>query len=900
MTAPETLYILDGSYYIFRAFYAIQSLSNSKGMPTNGLYAFTSMLLNVIRDQQPNHLIVTFDPPGDTFRHTLYAPYKANRESPPDELRTQMPHFRRIVKALNIPVIEVPSFEADDVIGTIVRSPIRDGMRVVVLTGDKDLYQLVDEQTVLVDSMRNKEVGLNEVLERFQVTPDKVADVLALAGDTSDNVPGIPGIGEKTAGNLIKEFGSVENLLANIDKVSGAKRKENLTNFADQARLSLELVTIKCDVPYALTPEQMVLQQPNFAEFNALCAEFEFNRFPAFLRELFPEASAERAHKTPVEATYQTIWTSEELQTLVDAMRTTKCFALDVETTSLNPLDADLVGIAISTEAHTAAYIPVGHLDISAANQLPLDEVLAALKPILEDAQYEMIAQNGAYETRVFDKYGITLRSLKFDTMLAAFLLDPNRRRYGLDAMATEFLGQTALLFSEVAGSGKSQITFDQVPVDVATRYACEDADYTLQLAELFTPQLEEQNLLSLLRDIEVPLSKVLAGMEQVGVQVDVDFLQTLSVEFRARLAELETQIYAAAGREFLISSPLQLRTILFEELDLPVIKRTKTGPSTDQDVLEALADRHPLPRLILEHRHYAKLRSTYVDALPLLVHPKTGRVHTSFNQAVAATGRLSSSDPNLQNIPVRSEDGRRIRRAFVPREGWVLLGGDYSQIELRILAHMSGDPVLIDAFVQGEDIHRRTAAEIFGVETDAVTAEQRDAAKAINFGLIYGMGARRLADEIHVSNVQAQGYIDQYFERIAGVKPFLDGLVETARERGFAETLAGRRRPIPELQQSNKRFAAQGERLAMNTPIQGTAADLIKLAMIEIEQRLAAEGFAAELLIQVHDELVFEAPPEEADRLEAMVRDAMESVWKLSVPLRVDFVRGPSWAEMQ
>lgn len=899
MTAPETLYILDGSYYIFRAFYAIPSLSNSKGMPTNGLFAFTNMLLNVIRDQQPNHLVVTFDPPGDTFRHELYEPYKANRESPPDELRTQMPHFRRIVKALNIPVIEVPTFEADDVIGTIVRSPLREGMRVVVLTGDKDLYQLVDEETVLVDSMRDKRVDLEEVLARFQVTPDRVADVLALAGDTSDNVPGVPGIGEKTAGNLISEFGSFENLFQNLDKVRGAKRKENLTNFADQARLSLELVTIKCDVPLELSQEAMVAQSPDFDAFDALCAEFEFNRFPRLLREIFPDASAERGKVESVETRYATVWTMDELRALTERMRASKRFALDVETTALNPLDAELVGIAISVESAEAFYIPVGHLDISAANQLGLDDVLGVLKPLLEDPTLEMYAHNGAYEVRVFKKYGITLHALKVDTMLAAFLIDPNRRRYGLDALANEYLGKTALLFQEVAGTGKNQVTFDHVPLDVATRYACEDADFTWQLAELFAPQLEEQELDRLLRDMEVPLSKVLADMEDTGVSVDVEFLRGLSKEFGEKIDGLREEIYEAAGQEFLVSSPKQLRTILFEELGLPVIKRTKTGPSTDQDVLEALASEHALPALILQYRHYAKLRSTYVDALPVLVHPRTQRVHTSFNQAVASTGRLSSSEPNLQNIPVRTEDGRRIRAAFVPRPGWVLLGGDYSQIELRILAHMSEDSVLIDAFKRGEDIHRRTAAEVFEVDAAEVTPEQRDAAKAINFGLLYGMGARRLADELHVSTAKAQGYIEQYFARIQGVKPFLDQQIQGAREKGFATTLAGRRRPIPEIVSENKRLAAMGERLAMNTPIQGSAADLIKLAMIRIHTRLRDEGFQAKMLIQVHDELLFETPQEELERLKAMAREEMEGVWELRVPLRVNFVHGESWATL-
>lgn len=900
MTTPETLYIVDGTYYIFRAFYAMPSLSNSQGMPTNGLFGFTNMLLNLMREHEPQHLIMTFDPPGDTFRHVLYDAYKANRESPPDELRVQMPHFRRIVKALNIPIVEVPTYEADDVIATIVRSPLREGKKVVVLTGDKDLYQLVDEDTELLDSMRGKRVGLAEVLDRFQVGPDKVADVLALAGDTSDNVPGIPGIGEKTAGKLIAEWGSVEALLANIDKVSGAKRKENLTNFAEQARLSLELVTVMDKVRFELIADDAILKTPDFPAFDAICAEFGFGRFPTALRAMFPGEALQLSDAADAERQYQNVWSEAELHELVARLREAGRFALDLETTSLDPLDAEIVGISVSVKPHEAYYIPVGHLDLTAPPQLTLEFVLTTLRPLLEDPSMELIAHNGAYETRVFARYNITLPSFQVDTMLAAFLVDPNRRRYGLDALATASFGVSPLRFEDVAGSGKNQVTFDQVPIERATRYACEDADYTLQLAELLLPQLEDAGMRSLLCDIEVPLAKVLAKMEQVGVRVDVDFLRTLSVEFSAHLERLEAEIYEAAGREFLVSSPAQLRVILFEELELPVIKKTKTGPSTDQEVLEALSDQHPLPALILAHRHYAKLRSTYIEALPRLVHPKSGRVHTSFNQAVAATGRLSSSEPNLQNIPVRSEDGRRIRRAFVPREGWVLLGGDYSQIELRILAHMSEDAVLIDAFVQGEDIHRRTAAEVFEVPTEEVTATQRDAAKAINFGLLYGMGARRLADGLHVSTAEAQRYIDQYFARIEGVKPFLDRQVAQAKERGYAETLAGRRRPIPELLSSNKRISAMGERLAMNTPIQGTAADLIKIAMIRIDERLEAEGLEAKLLIQVHDELVFEAPEAEVDRLQELAREEMESVWTLKVPLRVDFARGPSWAELE
>lgn len=964
MTTPNTFYILDGSYYVFRAFYALQSLSNSKGMPTNGLFAFTSMLLNVIRDHRPTHLAVTFDPPGDTFRHALYEPYKANRESPPDELRVQMPHFRRIVKALNIPCLEVPGYEADDVIGTMVRSPLREGKEVVILTGDKDLYQLVDASTVLVDSMRDKRVGIPEVLERFQVLPERVSDVLALSGDTSDNVPGVPGIGEKTAGKLIADFGSLDALLDRIDEVPGPKRRENLAAYADQARLSHQLVTIATDVPLALHESSLALSPPDYAAFDALCAEFEFGRFPRVLRELFPRdaalgdavvedeapaaPSSKRAKRAPavsegtgdlfaalgmetaaadgasqdagvdgagapakVEADasavpekitrhYTTVWSRDALDALCEELRASRRFALDLETTSLNPLDAEIVGVSVSSTPGRAYYIPVGHLDMLAERpQLALADVLGALQPLLDDPENEVICQHGGYELRVLSRHGIALRALRFDTMLAAWLLEPNRRRYGLDALAVEYLQESTILYSELCGSGKNAITFDQVPIDRATEYAAEDADLTLRLADYFAPRLAAQGMASLLSEIELPLSRVLAEMENEGIRVDTDTLRALSDEFAERLRAIEAEIYALAGREFLISSPVQLRVVLFEELQLPVLKKTKTGPSTDQDVLEALSEHHALPRKIVEYRHLAKLRSTYIDALPLLVHPKTGRVHTSYNQAVAATGRLSSSDPNLQNIPVRSEDGRRIRRAFVPREGWVLLAGDYSQIELRMLAHMSGDPVLQDAFRKAEDIHRRTASEVFGVALSEVSADQRAAAKAINFGLIYGMGARRLAAELGITSAQATTYIGQYFERISRVKPFLDELVKFVVEHGYAQTLAGRRRPIPELSSPQKMMQAMGERLAMNTPIQGSAADLIKIAMVRIQRRMQVEGLQARMLLQVHDELVFEAPPEELDAVEALARAEMENVWALEVPLLVEFERGANWAEM-
>ena len=825
MSELPTLYVLDGSYYVFRAFHAIQHLSNSQGMPTNGLFAFTNMLLNVIRDERPRYLAVAFDPKGETFRNEIYSEYKANREAPPEELVVQMPYFREIVKALRIPVLEVPGLEADDMIGSLAASPLRAGMEMTILSGDKDLCQLLDESTTMVDSMRGKRMGVAEVRERFGVGPEGVADVLALAGDTSDNIPGVPGIGEKTAGKLIAEFGSIDNLLANIDRVSGAKRKENLRANVEQIRLARRLTEIRTDVELGVDLDDLELCPPDFEAFERLCQVFEFNRFPAMLRGLFPDASRERALAATEELDYRTVWTLDELDAVLDEARRAGRLAFDLETTSLDPLDAEIVGVALCSAPLQAWYVPVGHRVLSERRQLSLDAVLERLRPVLEDASIELVLQNACYELRVMERYGVQLANVGMDTMLAAYLLDPNRRRYNLDALALEHLDHTTIAFGDVAGTGKDQVTFDLVGIEEATRYAAEDADVTLRLADAFAPGLGEGRLRAVLTDVEIPLARVIARMEQTGVRVDTGFLGELSREFRGRLAGIERAIYEAAGTTFSIQSPVQLREILFEQLKLRVIKRTKSGPSTDQSVLEELRGDHPLPGLILDYRHLAKLASTYVESLPGLVHPRTGRVHTSYHQAVAATGRLSSSNPNLQNIPVRSEDGRRIRQAFVPEDGWLLLGGDYSQIELRILAHMSADPVLVRAFEAGEDIHRRTAAEVFGVEPIEVTSEQRSAAKAINFGLIYGMGANRLADELGITRGQAREYIERYFERLARVKPFFDGLISSARERGYAETVIGRRRPIPELRSSRPADVAQGERLAMNTPIQGSAA---------------------------------------------------------------------------
>lgn len=899
MSDRPTLYVLDGSYYVFRAFYAIRNMSNSKGMPTNGLYAFTSMLLNVIRDEAPEYLAVAFDPPGPTFRREIYAEYKANREEPPDDLRTQMPYFREIVKALRIPILETPGLEADDMIGSLAKHEIREDVNIVILSGDKDLCQLLDERTIMIDSMRGKTMGVAEVIEKYQVGPEAIADVLGLAGDSSDNIPGVPGIGIKTAGKLLKEFGSVENLLDNIDKVSGKKRKENLEAFREQALLSKKLATIKIDADLGVSLKDLELEAPDFGAFESLCAEFEFHRFPGQLREMFSEEAQAELFSDAEDQNYRAIRTRDELEKFAQTLRENGAFAFDLETTSLNPMIAEIVGLSASCKAGTAAYIPVAHVGEDTGEQLSLEIALEVFGPLLKDESLGVYVQNADYEVRVMRRYGIEIANIACDTMLAAYLIDPNKRRYNLDVLALEYLQHRTIKYADVAGKGKKQLSFDEVSVAEAIPYAAEDADITFQLAEIMLVALEEHGMLDLLRDVEIPLMRVITEMEDTGIAVDVEFLNELSVEFTERVGAIEAKIYEAAGEEFTINSPKQLSVILFEKLGLPVIKKTKTGYSTAQDVLEELMDQHELPALILEYRHLSKLKSTYVDSLPELVG-EDGRVHSSFNQAVAATGRLSSSDPNLQNIPIRSEEGRRIREAFVAEEGWMLCGGDYSQIELRILAHMSQDEVLLRAFKSGEDIHRRTASEIFDVDPDAVTGDQRAAAKAINFGLIYGMGAHRLAAQLGISRSDASDYIERYFERLSGVQPFLESLKADAAGVGYAETMIGRRRPIPELSSGRGHLQALGERLAMNTPIQGSAADIIKMAMISIQKRLKREGLRGRLIVQVHDELLFEAPEDEIDIVMNLAKEEMEGAVTLDVPLTVEFHKGRSWAELK
>lgn len=897
---PQTLYILDGSYYIFRAFHAIRELRNSSGFPTNGLFAFTNMLVSVIRDHRPTHLAVAFDPPGGSFRREIYPEYKANREAPPEELKQQLPFFRDIVQALSIPIIEIPRYEADDVIGSLVKHRGRDGLDVVILSGDKDLFQLIDDKTVMVDSMRGKRVDLAEVEERFQVGPELVASVLALAGDSSDNIPGAVGVGEKTAGSLLKEFGSIEGIYKNIDKVRGPKRRENLKAFEEQVPLSLELTTIKTDVPLDLDWSELALDNPDFDHFDELCRRFEFRRLPGQLRELFEELNGAADSAADSEPEYETIFSLEELDRALESIRRAGVMSIDLETTSLEPLDAQIVGIALAWEGGHAVYVPVAHVDLLSPEQLELEPVLERLKPMLEDPSLPKIAQNARYEIRVLGSYGIKLQGLANDPMIAAYLVNPNRRRYGLDALALDWFGHKMATFEEVAGKGKSQKRFDEVSVEVASHYGAEDADYTLRLAEVLSEEMKQVEQTQLFDEVELPLVSIIAGMESTGVLVDTDYLSELRAEFQGRISTLQDKVYEAAGEEFLLSSPAQLGKVLFEKLELPVKKRNKTGPSTDQAVLEELAPLHPMPQLVLEWRQLTKLQSTYVEALPKLVHAKTGRVHSSWQQTGTSTGRLSSAQPNLQNIPVRSDEGLRIRKAFITEPGWSLLSADYSQIELRLLAHMSREPMLIEAFQRGEDIHRRTASQVFEVEPEEVTRDQRDAAKTINFGVMYGMGANRLAKTLAISRAEASQFIDRYFDRLGGVRDFFDDQVARASQLGYASTLLGRRRAIPELGRSNNRDRALGERLAVNAPIQGSAADLIKVAMVRLNDRIIERGLSGRLLMQVHDELVLESPDSELPELRELLKVTMEGVMELAVPLVVDLEVGPNWAELK
>jgi DNA polymerase-1 len=895
--AKKKFFIMDGNAYIYRAFYAIEGLSTSTGIPTNAVFGFTRLLLKLLFDDKPDYIVIAFDTAGPTFRHEEYAEYKADRPEMPSPLAQQLPIIREVIDALNISIMEQSGYEADDIIGTVAKKAEAAGMEVIIVTGDKDALQLVSPNIkVNPYSFRGFfEPGFvfdrEAVKERHGVEPDKVTDLMGLMGDKIDNIPGVPGIGKKTAPQLIEQFGSLEELLDHADEIKSENQKRLLKEYREQALLSKRLATVDVNVPINVDLKSCEVRDFDQGKLMNLFRRLEFRQF---IREL------DLSQKKDVEVKYHTILTESDLDDLIDKLKQQTDFAVDTETNGLDPVTSDIVGISIAFQPHEAYYIPVSHRYIGVPEQLPLELVVSKLKPLLSDSSIGKIGQNIKYDLQIFKRYGTELSNISFDTMLASYILNPSARGHNLSDLAMEYLGHKMIPIEDLIGKGKNQITMDEVDVERASEYACEDADITLQLKSDLEPDLHKYELESVFREIELPLIPVLAEMEMAGIRVDTEYLKELSGKLSKQLDSLTEKIYELAGEEFNINSPKQLGEILFEKLGLPPGKRTKTGYSTNEAELERLsAAGYELPSLILEFRSIAKLKSTYVDALPEQINPKTGRVHTFFNQAVTETGRLSSSKPNLQNIPIRTEEGREIRRAFVPGEECsLLLAADYSQIELRMLAHLSGDATLIEAFRNNEDIHSRTASLIFGLPLDQIMPNMRRQAKTINFGIIYGMGAFRLARELEISHGDAQRFIDSYFKTYSGVKSYFDGVIKFARENGYVTTISGRRRRIPEINSRNRNTREFAERTAINTPVQGSAADMIKLAMVKIAEFFRSESLKSRLLLQVHDELVFEVHEAELDKIQRNVCSLMEGALPLDVPVKVDVGVGKNWLE--
>ena len=890
MEKQKTLYLIDGTAYIYRAYHAIRGLSNSRGLPTNAIFGFTRMLMKLMEDRSPEYVAMFFDAKGPTFRHEMYEDYKANRPPMPEDMAVQLPYIKEVSAAFNLPVIEMPGFEADDLIGTTALLAEKEGFSVVIVTGDKDFMQLVSNKTAIWDPMKDSTISLQSIQEKFGIEPHQMIDVQGLSGDTADNIPGVPGIGQKTALTLIKTYSSMQGVYEKLDTITKKKQRENLENFKNQAFLSRELVTINTEVPVSFDPAKFKVTEPARKKLSELFKNLEFRQ----LQQAFPKQADLRSKD------YQAIMNMADLQSLISRLETAGRFAVDTETTSTNPMQANLVGLSFAIGAHQAFYIPCAHNYLGAPEQLDLKTVLDRLRPVLENPEIEKIGQNIKYDWMVLARHGINLAGVAFDTMLASYLLDPSKRAHNLDQIALDFLDHKTITFEQVAGKGKNAVLFSQVAVDKATPYACEDADITLMAHDVLSSKLKELGLDQLMTSVEMPLVPVLMQMEMRGTGLDVDRLHELSGSFKQQLDALEGSIYGLAGESFNINSSQQLGRILFEKLKLPIQKKTKkkTGFSTDVNVLTTLAEYHELPAFILQHRTLAKLKSTYTDALIELVNPQTGRIHTSYNQTVTATGRLSSSDPNLQNIPIRTEEGRKIRRAFIPRRDWYLVSADYSQVELRILAHYSEDDILIKAFMENEDIHTRTACEVFQVTPQVLTSELRRQAKAINFGIIYGMSAFGLSKQLEISRKMAQTFIDQYFTRYSGVKRFLKQTISEAHDTQQTSTLLGRIRILTDINSGNHIIRQAAERTAINTPIQGSAADLIKVAMIQVNQALGEKKLKSAMLLTVHDELVFEVPPDELKVVTRLVKDIMEGVWELKVPLKINIAHGNNWDE--
>ncbi|MEA1968469.1 MAG: DNA polymerase I [Thermodesulfobacteriota bacterium] len=887
----KQIYLIDGTAYIYRAFHAIKNLSTAKGMPTNAIFGFTRTLLKLIKEKQPEYLSVFFDAKGPTFRHEMYKEYKANRPPMPEDLAVQIPYIKKVVTALNIAIVEKQGFEADDLIGTYARIAEEKGFQTVMVTGDKDFMQLVTENAVILDPMKEKLIDTNSIKEEYSLAPDQIIDMLGMTGDSADNIPGVPGIGPKTAIKLLNKFPSIEKIYENLDALKSKKSlHKKLTENREQAFLSRELVIIDRYAPGEQEIKEFKIKPFDQDSLADIFKELEF-------KKLYHEFAANNEN---IKKKYKCVTDLKDIKKLVKKLEKSKIFAIDTETTSKIPMLARLVGISFSFKEHEACYIPVGHDNSEKHDQPDIKDVIKLIKPLLENKKVKKTGQNIKYDYIVLVRAGIKMQGICFDTMIASHLLNPAVRRHSLDNIAMDLLGHKTIKYEDVAGKGKKEINFKEVEIKNAFEYACEDADITFLAYQLLKKQIQENKLEELMNSIEMPLVTILAEMEMWGIKVDKDKLTNLSKEFALELDIMEQDIFSLAGEEFNINSSKQLGEILFEKLKLPVQKKTKkkTGYSTDVDVLTKLAEKHELPEKILKFRSISKLKSTYSDALSGLIHPETGRIHTSFNQSITATGRLSSSGPNLQNIPVKRKEGKKIRETFIPEKGYLLVAADYSQIELRILAHCANDEILIEAFNNNEDIHTRTAAEVFQVFPDFITKELRRQAKSINFGIVYGMSAFGLAKELGISRKMAQTYIDNYFKRYKGVKNFIDATIEKTKKVGEVTTLLGRKRRINDINSSNNNLKKFAERTAVNTPIQGSAADLIKLAMINMDKALKEKSMESKMLISVHDEIVFEVPEKEVKKLVKLAEKIMEDVFDLKVPLKVNISSGANWAE--
>ncbi|MDY6921452.1 MAG: DNA polymerase I [Pseudomonadota bacterium] len=891
MAAKKPLVLVDGSSYLYRAFHALPPLTTSKGQPTGAIKGVLNMLIRLRKDYEPEHMAVVFDAKGKTFRDDLYADYKANRPPMPDDLRAQIEPLHNAIRLMGLPLLIIDGVEADDVIGTLCRQAGEQGIDTIVSTGDKDMAQLVNDHVTLINTMTDSKMDYDGVVEKFGITPEQIIDYLALVGDSVDNIPGVPKCGPKTAVKWLKEYNSLDQLMAHADEIKG-KIGDNLRASLEQLPLSRQLATIKMDVELEQQPTDLSIQEPDNAALLELYKDLEFK---GWIAELSGEVEAEVGS---ADTDYECVTDKKTFHQWLDTLKQSDAFAFDTETTSLNYMVAELVGVSLAVAPGKAAYVPVAHDYPGAPEQLPRDWVLEQLKPLLEADQPQKIGQNLKYDKSVLARYAIDLQGIGYDTMLESYVLDSTATRHDMDNLALKYLGHKTIGFEEIAGKGAKQLTFNQIALEQASDYAAEDADITLRLHQVLWPRLEQEGELSkVFTDIEMPLLPVLSRMERTGALLDADMLRQHSKQLAKRMHELEQEAHDIAGETFNLGSTKQLGHILFEKLGLPVIQKTPKGaPSTAEPVLQELALDYPLPKVLMEYRGLSKLKSTYTDKLPELINPDTGRVHTSYHQAVAATGRLSSSDPNLQNIPIRNEEGRKIRKAFVAQDGCKLVAADYSQIELRIMAHLSNDDNLLRAFNEGLDIHQATAAEIMRVELDQVTGEMRRNAKAVNFGLIYGMSAFGLGKQLGIGRNEAQEYIDNYFHRYPGVHEYMENIREQARSQGYVETLFGRRLHLPEIQSRNVPRRQAAERTAINAPMQGTAADIIKRAMIEMDAWLIKKQLGARMIMQVHDELIFEVPEKELDTVTKAITKRMQGAAELKVPLLVDIGVGDNW----